>query len=119
LYEGKFLGFEEFTFILGENKNESGSVSLLTEEVYKKIDQVLSIYFDGNDQSDLDRILIFGRSIPPGLIDELQELCPAPVDTVNPFNKIRLSAQAEQSRGTHDFHDFLIAVGTALRGVRS
>ena len=119
LYEGSFLGYEEFSFILSDTESESKSVSLLAEEVYKKIDQVIAIYFDGNDQSDLDRILVFGRPIPSGLIDELQELCPAPVDTVNPFNRIRLSAQAEQSRGTHDSHDFLIAVGTALRVVRS
>jgi len=119
IQEGKFLGFEEFSYNKGENNSETKSVSLLAEEVFKKIDQMISYYFDECDQSDLDRILLFGRYIPTGLIDELQELCPAPVDTVNPFNKIRLSAQAEQSRGTHDFHDFLIAVGTALRGVRS
>ena len=119
LYEGSFLGYEEFSFVLSEAENEQKSISLLAEEVYKKIDQVISMYFNDNDQSDLDRILVFGRVIPSGLIDELQELCPAPVDTVNPFNRIRLSAQAEQSRGTHDSHDFLIAVGTALRVVRS
>ena len=117
LQGAELIYIEDFPHPGNTETDATGRNLEMAEFVYNNISKLILRSLPNKEVSDIDRIFLFGRALPVGLLEDLQDLFSAPVDVVNPFNKIMLSSKAEESLGTHDPHDFLIAVGAALRGL--